>query len=138
MKLKAIIVAAFCMCTITACDTLKQIGNQLLIPSNLEMAAGLREALQQGLFKSFDAYKNPQNNPALSFIFPSDAQKVINLANKAGLGSVVNKVTDKFNKAVADGFTAATPIFLDAVKSMNFTDVVNILITEPASCYRLF
>ena len=130
MKIKSIIVGIFCLLSITACDTLKQIGTSLLIPSEYEMGLGLKQALEQGLFKGFDAYNNPKSNPALSFIFPSDAQKIINLANKAGLGSVVNQVTDKFNGAVAKGFTSAKPIFLDALKSMSFKDVVNVLVTN--------
>ncbi|CAF3927385.1 unnamed protein product, partial [Rotaria sp. Silwood1] len=94
------------------------------------MALGLKEALNQGLFKSFDAYSNPASNPALAFAFPNDAQKIINLANQAGLGSIIKPINDKFNKAIASSFTAAKPIFLDAVKSMNISDVANILITD--------
>lgn len=130
MKFKGFIVAVFCMISITACDTLKQIGSTLLTPSNLEMAMGLREALQQGLFKSFDAYSNPQSNPALAFAFPGDAQKIINIANKAGLGPVISKTTDKFNTAIAKSFTAAKPIFLNSLQNMSFADVVSILITD--------
>ena len=130
MKIKSTIIGFFCLCTFAACDTLKQIGSQLLTPSNLEMALGLKEALNQGLFKSFDAYSNPQSNPALTFIFPNDAQKVVNLINKVGLGNMIKPTTDKFNKAIANSFTAAKPIFLDAVKSMNISDVANILITN--------
>jgi hypothetical protein len=130
MKFKAFIVGFCCLFTISSCDQLKQIGATLLTPSNLEMAMGLREALRQGLFTSFDAYSNPANNPALTFVFPGDAQKIINLANKAGLGPVITKTTDKFNVAIAKSFTAAKPIFLDALKNMSFNDVASILITD--------
>lgn len=130
MKLKSFIVTVFCLVSITACDTLKQIGSSLLIPSEYEMAMGLRQALEQGLFKSFDAYSNPQNNNAIAFVFPNDAQKIINIANQAGFGNVVTQATDKFNRAIAQSFTASKSIFVDAVKSMSFKDVVNILITN--------
>ena len=130
MKLKSIIVSIFCLVSVTACDTLKQIGSSLLIPSEFEMAMGLRQALEQGLFKSFDAYSNPQNNNAIAFVFPKDAQKIINLANQAGLSSVVNQTTDKFNRAIAKSFSASKGIFVNALKSMSFKDVVNILITN--------
>lgn len=130
MKFKSLIVAFFCLFTITSCDTLKQIGTDLLKPSNLDMVLGLKEALNQGLFKSFDAYSKPETNPALAFAFPNDAQKIINLANQAGLGNVIKPINDKFNKAIANSFTAAKPIFLDAIKSMNFSDVTSILITD--------
>lgn len=130
MKIKSLVVALCCLFTITACDTLKQIGTDLLKPSNLDMVMGLKEALNQGLFKSFDAYSKPETNPALAFAFPNDAQKIINLANQAGLGNVIKPINDKFNKAIASSFTAAKPIFLDAIKSMNFSDVTSILITD--------
>lgn len=130
MKLKTIFISLFCVITISACDTLKQIGAGLLVPSQFEMAMGLRQALEQGLFKGFDAYSNIKNNNALAFVFPGDAQKIINLANQAGLGPVISKTTDKFNRAIVQSFTAAKPIFLNALKSMSFKDVVNILITN--------
>ena len=130
MKIKSIILGIFCLFSITACDTIKQLENSLLIPSEAEMATGLRQALQQGLFKGFDAYGNPQSNPALAFVFPKDAQKIIDLANKFGLGSVVNKTTDKFNSAVSKGFVAAKPIFLNSLQNMSFVDVANILLSS--------
>jgi len=38
---------------LSSCDTLKQIGS-VLIPSQAEMATGLKDALTQGLFSGFD------------------------------------------------------------------------------------
>jgi Protein of unknown function (DUF4197) len=131
MRIKSVVIGIFCLFSITSCDQLKQIGTSILTnPSEYEMGMGLRSALEQGLFKSFDAYSNPQGNPALAFIFPNDAQKIINLANKAGLGSVITQTTNKFNTAVSKGFTSAKPIFLDALKNMSFKDVASVLITN--------
>ena len=131
MRVKSIFAALFCLFTISSCDQLKQIGTSILTnPSEYEMGMGLKEALQQGLFKSFDAYSNPASNPALAFAFPGDAQKIISLVNKAGLGSVVTKTTEKFNTAIAKSFTAAKPIFLNSLQNMSFTDVATILITD--------
>jgi Protein of unknown function (DUF4197) len=129
MKFKSIIVTAVAVFSFTACDQLKNLTS-LLAPSQFEMITGLKQALEQGLFKSFDAYSNPSSNAALAFIFPGDAQKIVNLANKAGLGSVINKTTNKFNNAIASSFKASKPIFLNALSSMNITDVANILITD--------
>lgn len=114
---------------VTGCETLQKIAKSL-VPSEFEMALGLKQALEQGLFSSFDAYANPSSNQALSFVFPKDAEKIINLANKAGLGRVVNETTAKFNKAVSQSFTAAKPIFLQSLKSMNISDAAKILITD--------
>lgn len=129
MKLRNFLLVGFWMVTFTACDVIKQVAS-VLAPSQFEMAMGLKEALEQGLFTSFDAYGNPKSNPALTFIFPNDAQKIINLANQAGLGKVIIQTTDKFNKAVSQSFTAAKPIFLQSLKSMNISDAASILITN--------
>lgn len=129
MKKKFFIALTCCTLFVTSCDTLQKIAS-VLAPNEFEMALGLRQALEQGLFSSFDAFANPSGNPALSFVFPKDAEKIINLANKAGLGRVVNETTAKFNRAVSQSFTAAKPIFLNSLKSMNISDAAKILITD--------
>ena len=80
MKIK--LAAIFLLCgsiVFTACDSLKKIA-AALAPSDLEMALGLKQALQQGLFKTFDAFQNPEVNPALAFAFPGDAEKIIKIS----------------------------------------------------------
>lgn len=129
MRLKTWIVAIAVSCTFTACETLTQIASSLGV-SELEMALGIKQALEQGLFKSFDAAQNPGVSPILAFAFPGDAQKITNTLNSVGLGSVVNGVTGKVNKAVSSAFSTAKPIFLNSLKSMNIRDAVNILITD--------
>lgn len=42
------------------CTALKKMG---LVPSELEMAMGLKEALSQGLFKGFAAFADTTGNP---------------------------------------------------------------------------
>ena len=49
------------------CHTLKNLG---LVPSELEMALALKEALSQGLFKSFDALPIPMETPLYGLYFP--------------------------------------------------------------------
>jgi hypothetical protein len=40
------------------------------------MALGLKDALSQGLFRSFDAFADPNGNPLVRFVFPGDAAKI--------------------------------------------------------------
>ena len=47
---------------LSSCDTLKQVASQLGI-SEFEMAAGLKDALSQGLFRGFDAFANLPHYP---------------------------------------------------------------------------
>lgn len=112
-----------------SCEGLKQIAG-VLAPSEFEMAAGLREALSQGLFRSFDAFADPQGNPAIRFVFPGDAAKIEKTLRDLGMDKLVDQVTGKFTRATSSAVQAAKPIFLDAVKRMTIRDAVNILITN--------
>jgi hypothetical protein len=113
----------------TACESIKKIAASL-IPSDLEMALGLKQALGQGLFKTFNAFQNPDINPALAFAFPGDAEKIIKTLNNLGLGSYADAVSGKFNRAASSAFITAKPIFENALDRMTITDAVKILITD--------
>ena len=64
------------------CSALKNLG---IIPSELEMVAGLKEALTQGLFKSFNAFADPDGNPLVRFVFSGDAVKIEKTLKDLGL-----------------------------------------------------
>ncbi len=121
------------LCTtifLSSCDTLKQIGS-VLIPSQAEMAGGLKDALTQGLFSGFDAFANPNNgNPLLRFALPGDAAKIEKTLRDIGMTSLVNEVTSKFTNAMTSAVVAAKPIFLNSVKQMTLTDAASLLLTD--------
>ena len=64
---------AFFIAIVPGCSTLKNLG---LIPSELEMALGLKDALSQGLFKGLNAFADPNGNPLVRFAFPGEAEKI--------------------------------------------------------------
>lgn len=115
--------------TLSSCDTLKQIASAI-VPSELEMAAGLREALSQGLFRSFDAFADPNGNPLVRFVFPGEAAKIEKTLRDLGLNKLVDEVTGKFTRATVQAVTSAKPIFLNSLKQMSIRDAVGILITD--------
>lgn len=114
---------------LSSCDTLKQVASQLGI-SEFEMAAGLKDALSQGLFRGFDAFANPQGNPLVRFAFPGDAAKIEKTLKDVGMDKVVDQVTAKFTRAMSSAVTAAKPIFLNSVKKMSIKDAAGILVTD--------
>src|SRR5688572_22992978 len=114
--------------TFSSCDTLKKLG--VLAPTELEMAMGLKDALSQGLFKSFDAYADPNANPLVRFAFPGDAAKIEKTLRDVGLSRVVDQVTAKFTRATVQAVTAAKPIFLNSLKEMSIRDAVGLPITD--------
>ncbi|MEO8405035.1 MAG: DUF4197 domain-containing protein [Chitinophagaceae bacterium] len=118
------------LCTtvlLSSCDTLKQIVS---IPSEFEMATGLKDALSQGLFRGFDAFADPNGNPLVRFAFPGDAAKIEKTLHDLGLDKTVNSVTSKFTSATSAAVIAAKPIFLNSLKQMSIRDAVSILITD--------
>ncbi len=112
----------------SSCDTLKQLG--ILAPTEFEMAGGLKDALSQGLFRSFDAFADPNGNPLVRFVFPGDAARIEKTLRDLGLDKLVDQVTGKFTRATSEAVVAAKPIFLNSLKQMSIRDAVSILITN--------
>lgn len=114
---------------LSSCDTIKKIADAIA-PSEFEMVTGLKDALSQGLFRSFDAFADPNGNPVVRFVFPGDAAKIEKTLHDLGMDKLVNSVTAKFTKATSDAVIAAKPIFLNSLKQMSFRDAVSILVTD--------
>ncbi|MEP7375950.1 MAG: DUF4197 domain-containing protein [Chitinophagaceae bacterium] len=114
---------------LSSCDSLKQIASQLGL-SEFEMAAGLKDALSQGLFRGFNAFADPNGNPLVRFAFPGDATKIEKTLHDFGMDKMVDQVTGKFTRAMSSAVTAAKPIFLNSVKQMSFRDAASILVTD--------
>jgi ribosomal protein L30/L7E len=126
---KILIVAYSFLVILASCDTLKQVAS-ILAPSEFEMATGLKDALTQGLFKSFDAFADPNGNPIVRFAFPGEAAKIEKTLRDLGLDKTVDQVTAKFTRATSSAVRAAKPIFLNSVKQMSIKDAAKILITD--------
>jgi hypothetical protein len=127
MKRLVLIPLASVFLLIPGCSVLKNLG---IVPSDLEMALGLKDALSQGLFRTFDAFADPNGNPLVRFAFPGDAAKIEKTLRDVGLDKMVNQVTGKFTRAMGNAASASKPIFLDAVQRMTIRDAVNILVTD--------
>lgn len=94
------------------------------------MAMGLKDALSQGLFRSFDAFADPNGNPLVRFVFPGEAEKIEKTLRDLGLDKLVDQVTGKFTRATSSAVQAAKPIFLQSLKDMSIRDAASILITD--------
>ena len=128
--MKKILIVAYCFVIVLAsCDTLKKVASSI-IPSEFEMVAGLKDALTQGLFRSFDAFADPNGNPLVRFVFPGDAAKIEKTLRDLGWDKTVDQVTAKFTRATTSAVKAAKPIFLNSVKQMSIKDAANILVTD--------
>lgn len=98
--------------------------------SNDDIVAGLKEALVVGSEKSAGSLSKPDGffaNAALKIILPPEAQKVDNTLRRIGLGSQVDEAILSMNRAAEDACKSAAPIFVNAIKQMNFQDAWGIL-----------
>jgi len=126
---RILVVAFSFLIVLASCDTLKKMAS-VLAPSEYEMAMGLKDALSQGLFRSFAAFEDPEGNPLVRFVFPGEAEKIEKTLRDLGLSSTVDRVTGKFTRATTSAVSAAKPIFLQSLKEMSIRDAAQILITD--------
>ncbi len=91
---------------------------------------GLKEALTTGseqavalVSKSDGYYKNPE----IKIPLPPAVQKVEPLLKAAGLTGLVDQFEQSMNRAAEQAAPQATELFVDAVKTMSFSDAKKIL-----------
>lgn len=116
-----------------SCADLQQVVNQL--PGNTgltneEIASGLREALDKGIEKQVSKLSMENGffkNDLVKIGLPDELQKVDKTLRNIGLGSLADEGLKVLNRAAEDAVKEATPIFVDAVKGITFTDAKNIL-----------
>lgn len=120
------------------CAELQQIASQYpdLGMDNGEIASGLREALNNGIskeVKKLTATDGFYRNQAVKILLPAELQKVDKGLRDIGLGSLADEGIKLLNRAAEDAVKEATPIFVDAVRNMTFTDAKNILLGNDSS-----
>ena len=119
---------------LASCAELQQAVNQLPQSgglSNIEIASGLKEALHNGITKQVSKltlkdgfYKNEM----VKILLPDELKKVDKTLRDVGLSSLADEGLKVLNRAAEDAVKEATPIFVDAIKNMTFTDAKNILL----------
>lgn len=98
--------------------------------SNLDIANGLKEALEFGVDNSvsFLSAKDGFYKSAYKIALPDEANTVIDkLKIIPGFSNLEEELVKKINYAAEDAAKKAGPIFLDAVRGITFDDAMNIL-----------
>ncbi|MET3026796.1 DUF4197 domain-containing protein [Flavobacterium sp. UW10123] len=124
--------------SLTSCAQVQQTLNQLpqitsQIPGTgtVDIASGLKEALNKGITQQVSkltAVDGFYKNEAVKILMPEELQKVDATLRKVGLSSLADEGIKMLNRAAEDAVKEATPIFVTAVKNMTFTDAKNILL----------
>lgn len=97
---------------------------------NLDIAGGLKEALQNGISKQVSlltAEDGFLKNDMVKIPFPAELQKVSSTLNSLGLSNLTNEGIKTMNRAAEMAVKEATPVFVDAIKNMSFADAKAIL-----------
>jgi len=119
--------------TFMSCAELQQVANQfpeLNQVGGLDINAGLKEALNNGISKQVSKLTATDGffkNEMVKILLPDELQKVDSALRKVGMGNLADEGLKVLNRAAEDAVKEATPIFVDAVKNMSFTDAKNIL-----------
>lgn len=112
-------------------NQLPQIASQIPTTGTVDIASGLKEALNKGITQQVSkltAVDGFYKNEAVKILMPEELQKVDATLRKVGLGSLADEGIKMLNRAAEDAVKEATPIFVTAVKNMTFTDAKNILL----------
>lgn len=132
--MKKIIFAFVGLFMLNSCAELQQVVNQLPqggTLGNSDIAAGLRQALDFGIDKQVQKLTLKDGfykNELVKILLPAELKKVDKGLRDIGLGSLADDGIKMLNRAAEDAVKEATPIFVDAVKGITFTDAKNILL----------
>lgn len=117
----------------TCCAEMQQIAEQLPQTSGVgiaDISNGLKEALNNGISKQvtkLTATDGFFKNELVKIMLPQELQRVDKTLRDIGLSDLADEGLKVLNRAAEDAVKEATPIFVDAIKSMTFTDSRNIL-----------
>jgi hypothetical protein len=99
--------------------------------SNIDIAAGLKEALNKGVTEQVSkltATDGFYKNQAVKILMPEELAKVDKTLRKLGMSSITDDGIKALNRAAEDAVKEATPIFVTAIKNMTITDAKSILL----------
>ena len=119
---------------LTACAELQQVVNQLPqggVLSETDIATGLRQALDLGIDKQVSKLTQKDGffkNELVKILLPDELKKVDKALRDIGLSSLADEGLKILNRAAEDAVKEATPIFVNAIKDITFTDAKNILL----------
>lgn len=96
-----------------------------------KVAKGLKEALDKGIADQVSKLSQPDGflkNELVKIVMPEEFQKVDRALRRIGMDKLADQGLTLINRAAESAVKEATPIFVDAVKNMTFTDAKDILV----------
>ena len=124
----------FSLFILSSCAELQQIAQQLPQEggiTNAEISGGLKQALQKGIDLQVTKLTKEDGffrNELVRIGLPPELQKVDKTLRDVGLDALADEGLKVLNRAAEEAVKEATPIFVNAVQEMTFTDARNILL----------
>lgn len=106
------------------------IAGKAQVLSQQQAGAALKEALSTGIQEAtarLSAVNGYYGNPLLRILMPDDAKPVVNTLQRIGMGYLVDSAVLAMNRAAEKAATKAAPIFLNAIRQMQWQDALQIL-----------
>lgn len=120
--------------TFSNCAEMNQVLQQLPqmqgVVTGLDISGGLKEALNNGIanqVSKLTATDGFFRNEAVKILLPAELQKVDKTLRAIGMGKLADEGLKAINRTAEDAVKEATPIFVEAITNMSFTDAKNIL-----------
>lgn len=118
------------------CAELQKVVNNIPNAGSLsqdQIGHGLRQALDNGIqnqVTKLTAKDGFYRNQLVKILLPEELQAVDKGLRKVGLSNLADEGIKVLNRAAEDAVKTATPIFINAVKEMTFSDAKNVLLGE--------
>ncbi|MEE3999637.1 DUF4197 domain-containing protein [Tenacibaculum sp. FZY0031] len=124
----------FIALTFMGCAELQKVVNQLPqggVLTQEQIGNGLRQALDNGIQHQVTKLTTKDGfykNDLVKILLPEELQAVDKGLRSIGLGNLADEGLKAINRTAEDAVKTATPIFVNAVKEITFTDAKNILL----------
>lgn len=105
------------------------ISSGVLVPSQSDLASGLKEALNIGTKKAVELISQPDGyfaSEVIKILLPEKMQKLASTLGKIGMQKQVDEFVLSMNRAAEKAAPEAISIFVDAIKEMSFDDAKSI------------
>ena len=96
----------------------------------VDIAAGLKEALNKGITEQVSKLTQVDGfykNELVKIVMPEELTKVDKTLRKLGMGSLADDGIKALNRAAEDAVKEATPVFVNAIKTIKIADAKTIL-----------
>lgn len=129
---------------LSSCDVISQLPTGTTTGTGItqgEAAAGIKEALAQGLAKSVLQLNTTDGffkDALYKVLLPPEAQKIGNTLRTLGFGNLVDNAILQINRGAEDAVGYAKPIFVNAIKSMTLTDAIGLVKGGDTSATHFF